>query len=70
LHALHVELGTTLAVSLVQGDDLGAKEVFAGCEVRQRDAVFAFVGDEVVNGPFTVGEAFLGELDPDVALAV
>lgn len=70
LDAFHVELGSALTAALVECDDFGTEEVVACCEVWEGDGVFAFVGNEVVYGPSSVGVAFLGEFDPDGALTV
>lgn len=67
LDTLHVELGATLAVTLVQGDDLRTEQVLAGRDIGNGDRVLAPVGDQVCNRPFAVRVALLSDLDPAVA---
>jgi hypothetical protein len=67
LDTLHVELGATLAVTLVQGDDLRTEQVLAGGDVGNSDRMLAPVGDQVINSPFAVRVALLGDLDPAAA---
>jgi hypothetical protein len=67
--ALHVELRTTLAVTLVQSEDLGAQDVFAGRESWELHLVLALLasvaaGEELVNSPGLAVEAVLGDLGP------
>jgi len=51
LNALHVELCATDTGSLMEGNDLGTKEVVACGEIGKGDAVLSAVGDQFVDGP-------------------
>ena len=67
--ALHVELGTALAVTLVEGVDLGTEDIVAGGEVGESQVVLtglAGVGtsEELVNSPLAVAVAILPDLGP------
>ena len=70
LTATVVELGTTLAVGLVESNDLRADQVVTSSEVGKGDGDLTLVGDEVLNSPLAVGETVLVELGPDGTLTV
>ena len=69
MDAFHVELRATLAVALVQSNDLRAEEVVARCQFGERDLVlsgFASVGscDELAHSPGASVPAVVPELRP------
>lgn len=71
---LHVELGTTLAVTLVESDDLGAKDVVAGSEVGEGHLVLALgasvgTSNELVDSPLAAVVTVLPDLSPGVRRA-
>lgn len=64
VHALGVHLGTTLAVALVQGDDLVAEHVVAGSQVAgDGDGGLVAVLDELVGSPDAVLQTGLADLE-------
>jgi hypothetical protein len=65
LTAAVVELGALRAVTLVEGNDLGTDEVVAVGEVREGDSDLTLVRDELLNGPFAVGQTLFEDLGPD-----
>jgi hypothetical protein len=56
----------------MEGDDLWAEKVGAGCEVRESDRVLALVGNQSVDSPGFCGGIVtcFGKLDPNVSGSV
>lgn len=78
MYTLHVELCSAgrvdivRRVSLVESNDLWAKEVGTCSKVWEGDTMLAFVGNKGCDGPGLCCGVIprFGELDPDVASAV